>query len=183
MFLYGSPALDYVFAMLEIMNELDLGRKTYKTSGRIRTPSNFMKLYRELQILNVNAMNIYAPVVLPTVQWLFSLWVVFCSYGFLKLSGLFAFTTCVCVVGLLLFLVVLFTILAEMEVRSRTVLTNWAGQGQSKILEKYLRSCKSIRVTMGTFYYADHGMVLTMLSFITESTVNLLVLKICESCH
>ncbi|CAG7821627.1 unnamed protein product [Allacma fusca] len=177
MYLHGLPAVEYVYAVLEIMDELELGKKTYKTSGNLRTPSNFMKLYRELQILNANAMNIYAPVVLPATQWLFSMWILYCIYGFLKLSGPFAFITFVSAMALVIFLLVLFTILAEVEVRTRTVLASWAGQGQSKILETYLRSCKSIRISIRTFYYVDHGMVLTMLKFITEFTVNLIVVE------
>ncbi|CAG7725297.1 unnamed protein product [Allacma fusca] len=159
------------------MDELKFGRLDYKTSSSLQTPSNFMKTYRELQILNANLMNIYAPFVLPATQWTFMLVSVFTIYGFIKLSGLVAFVMCVTAIAIVIFLLVMFTVLAEVEVRSREALISWRCHSESKILRTFLRSTKSIRFYVGTFYYVDSAMVLTMLKFIIECTVDLIMLN------
>ncbi|CAG7717669.1 unnamed protein product [Allacma fusca] len=149
---------------------------TYTTSSCLRTPSNFMKTYRELQILNANVMNIYSPLALLAAQWLFMAVCILNIYGFIKLSSPFDIIMGVTAIGLLLFLVVLFTILALVEVRSSEVLRSWNYQRQTKILKTFIPSTTSVRVYIGTFYYVDQGMVLMMLKFITECTVDLIVL-------
>ncbi|CAG7719213.1 unnamed protein product [Allacma fusca] len=157
------------------MDELELGRETYTTNDDLRTPSNFMKFYRELQILNGNYMNTFA-IILPASQWLYVILSVYYIYGFIKLSGSISFFSFAAATNLVTVLVVLFTALAKLEVRSREVLLSWGCQGQSQILNRFVRSSKSIRSYIGTFYFVDHAMVLTMLQFIAESTVDLLVI-------
>ncbi|CAG7785180.1 unnamed protein product [Allacma fusca] len=177
MFCQAFPAIEYVFGLLEIMNEMELGRNRYRTRDCLRTPKEFMKIWRELQILNVNCMYNYATIVVPANQWLFSIWCVYCIYGFIKLDGPFAFITFVAAVLILTYLIVMFSVLAQVQLRSTQVLNSWGSQRQSLLFKKFLRSTRSIKIYIGSFYFVDHGMVLNMLKFISESTVNLIVVN------
>ncbi|CAG7716295.1 unnamed protein product [Allacma fusca] len=176
MHLYSFPAIELVFSVLEILDEMKVGGTIYTTKNSLRTPSNFMKLYRELQVLNVNACNVYSPLALPATQWLFSIWIIFCIYGCIKFSGPFAFIMFVGAINVIVALVGILSLMAEVDVRSKQLLRSWNGHSKSDLLKHFIRSSQSIRLYIGTFYYIDHGMVLTMLKFISECTVNLIIL-------
>ncbi|CAG7832317.1 unnamed protein product [Allacma fusca] len=176
-FCLAFPMFGYVFTFMEILDELELDRPRYTTMDYLRTPAEFMKIWRDLQVLNTNATNICSSIVLPANHWLFCILTIYCIYGVIKLHGGISVLMLLGATMTLMSLVVVYSALAKIHVRSRQVLISWNNKRQSLLTNKFLHSCVSMKIYVSSFYYIDHGMILTMLKIITESTVNLVVLN------
>ena len=66
--------------------------------------------------------------------------------------------------------------LGDVYQNSVEVLATWSQQeGNSLLLRKFIRSTRPVRVEIGSYFYADRSMVLTLLDIITQNTFSLLL--------
>ncbi|CAG7786856.1 unnamed protein product [Allacma fusca] len=69
----------------------------------------------------------------------------------------------------------IFKHLAQIYESSAPTLESWRETKGSVWFQKYLRACKPLRVVVGSFYYADNTLILTMISVISANAASMIV--------
>ena len=82
-------------------------------------------------------------------------------------------TRALCYVG---FLVVFFRSLGEVLDSSEQVLAQQKRNRSDKWFRQFHRSCWALKFEIGGLYFADPPMLLTMVSFVIQNVVNMLML-------
>ncbi|CAG7784816.1 unnamed protein product [Allacma fusca] len=155
---------------------MQLRRDRYTTFDDLRRPMDFVQTYNALQILNAKAMYLNSGLVLPVNQWVYLFVASYCIYGAVKLEGLFAAVMVVSAFIMLYYLAVVFTIFAKIHSISEELLHSWRKEQQNSFIRKTLTSFKPISIWIGSYYYCDQPMVLSMFQSILEGAVDLLML-------
>lgn len=81
------------------------------------------------------------------------------------------------IVGLLslIITVIEFQNFATLYEHSAKVLRSWKDAPKRKWFVKYSRACRPLNVRVGSYYYADESMILTILSTVVSVTANLVL--------
>ena len=69
---------------------------------------------------------------------------------------------------------------AQVHDMSANVLLRWRRVGKGHVplwFPRFLKSCKNVSVPVGNFFYIDRGLVLTILSVVTDSSASLILAK------
>ena len=166
-YLYSTVAIAYIST---VQHALEVLRWTDRMSiGRFR------REHRTLEVLQCNMNDL--------VRWL--MWaeevilittVVFGLCGSVWAEGFRSIRLFIVAAFALSFLVTIWTGLGALYESSVEVLTVWKAQtGLPLDARKFLRSTRPIRVEIGSYFYADRPLVLTLLGVITENTFNVLL--------
>ena len=75
----------------------------------------------------------------------------------------------------ILYLRMAYKVLAQFFDISQATLQSWKQSSQDQWFRRFLVSCQPIKMKIGSLYYVDRGMVLTLLAIIVDSTVSLLL--------
>ncbi|CAG7822645.1 unnamed protein product, partial [Allacma fusca] len=140
-----------------------------------RSPSQFQKEFQRLQILQGlynmlwSASNVGIEVVTLGAASL-------SFYGAVRLSGTRAVHQLVVAVFGTTFLINIWDNMGHVSEISSEILQSWNGMdGGAVWFKKYLKSLQPIRVYIGSFFYADRGIKLTILSILLDQTSSLLL--------
>ena len=112
-----------------------------------------------------------------------------CAYGVVRLEGFTALAVGVFGLDMATVLMVIVSTLASVSHASKRVLVKM-GQcerggtgshrggmnGYRKVIEKSVRGLRELRISMGSCFYYDKGMLLTTLQIILQISVNLILL-------
>ena len=148
-----------------------------------------LRLYKCLQIslqeLNLIFGNLYA-----SIHVLGILLVVSCAYGVVRLEGLLAFGAGLVGLEAAVMTMIIIAVLASANHGSKRVLVAmrtvgrmsarreswWERRGDSKVFVKAVRGLRDLRVSIGSSFYYDKGIVLTTLQIMLKSCVDLILL-------
>ncbi|CAG7829813.1 unnamed protein product [Allacma fusca] len=172
--LWSLVLLPYLFSLYKLLLQLWLGQKSYYTLDSLRSSPNFIHTWRCLEWIQKEFNHIFCPVVLLANKWIF---IFLCVYNFIvvmKVGGIVAGVSILSALACAGELVIVFTFLGMINQTSQEVLGSWKTQPGTH-LQKSIRSMRSLRIYVGTFYFADRGMVLTMLRAVLELTASILV--------
>ncbi|CAG7692572.1 unnamed protein product [Allacma fusca] len=97
-------------------------------------------------------------------------------YGALRSKGLTSLALALESLMLISYLIMAFSAFAHVRKASEMMLVSWKQKQQSKYERTVLRSCPPLQIPVGSFYFCDRGMLVTMLQRIFENVVNLLVM-------
>ncbi|CAL8070812.1 unnamed protein product [Orchesella dallaii] len=168
----------YYFCLMTpfVSQELRMDRKKYKTSDNLRTPKNLIKVYRTVQLLNIEAMFCCGPFIVPQ-QILLSKFIVFNNYMQILYSQQMSWVTA-SLLGFWAFAFTLYwTIVLSfggyLYYHTHKVLLSWKCHGwncraDSKLMAKFRKSCTPITVHHGKTFVIRP---LTVLKFIRGLTV------------
>ena len=131
-------------------------------------------VYRTTQILHKKANYVYA-IILPGHKILFLLACIRSIYGAMKIQSGVRVLLAIVASLILVYLRVTFKILSQFFDLSRECLHAWKRSTQDGCFKRSLKSCQPLKMQIGSFYYVDRGMVLTLFSIIVDSTVSLLL--------
>ncbi|CAG7787060.1 unnamed protein product [Allacma fusca] len=175
-FIYAATGIEGIFTYCYVARELRLGHRSYNTKPELRTTLHFMKVYTEIMILHSLAREIFCPIVIPSHQWIFIVLASFSIFGSIRFKDKFA--VLLMLIGALVtgYLVFAFTMFAYVRKSSLETLRSWKRSRYTPAFRKFLKGCKPFQVYVGSYYFIDMGMVLSMLQGISEMTVNFLVL-------
>ena len=137
------------------------------------TPERFCVEKRTLQVLqcNYNALMRWS---LWTGEMILITIVVFGLCGSVWAEGFQAVRLFVVAIFSLGLLVTFWKGLGAVYETSVEVLALWKHQKRPYV-RKFLRATRPVRVEIGSYFYADGSMVLTLLAIITENTFNVLL--------
>ncbi|CAG7672745.1 unnamed protein product [Allacma fusca] len=139
MYLYAFTNMDSIFLCIEVLQELRLGRREYKTVNDLRTEPKLMKNLRALQILLANSTDVLTPIALPANKWLFLCACVYFIYGAIRISGLFALLMFAGATLMLVYLRCVFAVLADIPACYEKMLRSWMTTTESREMKGFLR--------------------------------------------
>ncbi|CAG7710719.1 unnamed protein product [Allacma fusca] len=167
------PSVPWMFYEVEILEQLAYDNWTKKAE---RSARDFLKIYREFNVLQKEAQCFFGPIVLPSFQICAMIIATYSIYGAIRLHGII-----IIFLGFLGFIVLLtllvgFTRFGHVYMHSLDALEGWKVNCRDKRFTKILKSFAPIRIRFQNQYYADPGLVLTIFATIFQSVVNLLVI-------
>ncbi|CAG7823338.1 unnamed protein product [Allacma fusca] len=173
-FLNAFPGIDMLYCARFVIRELRLYLNHYDTKGNLRTVEEFTKLYRAFQILHHSVTDVWSPLVVPAHSWLF---VAISSLGLyigLRFTGIALILGLAVGTNVLNYLIFVFTKAANLRESWETTLRSWRRQNHSLYFRKFLKSCQPEKINVGSLYFCDKGMVMTMIECVFKNTITLL---------
>ncbi|CAG7821480.1 unnamed protein product [Allacma fusca] len=140
-----------------------------------RNPSWFQKEFQRLQILQglYNTLWSTSNAGIEVVGLASASLAYYCA---VRLTGTRAVHQLVVAVFCTTFLINIWDNMGKLSEISSEIIQSWKGMdGGAMWFKKYLKSLQPIRVYIGSFFYADRGIKLTILSILLDQTSSLLL--------
>ncbi|CAG7683986.1 unnamed protein product [Allacma fusca] len=176
--IYCNPGIEYVFALVYILKEMEIGPKKgkYTTRSRLRSVQDFILNYRALQVLHAKAMYVYSPIVLPANEWSYIVLATYSILGAVRSGGIVALIFTGSGFLLLYYLFTVFLMFSKVYQTSESVIRSWKREKHLPWVSKVVKSLTPITISVGGHYFVDHGMMLQMYRSVLKGTSDLLML-------
>ncbi|CAG7732849.1 unnamed protein product [Allacma fusca] len=176
--IYSFPGIEYVFALVYMLKEMEIGPKKgeYTTRSRLRSAQDFILNYRALQVLHAKAMYVYSPIVLPANEWSYIFLATYSIFGAVRSDGIMALIFMSSGFLLLYYLFTVFLVFSKVYQTSESVIRSWKREKHLPWVSKALKSLTPITISVGGHYFVDHGMMLQMYRSVLKGTSDLLMI-------
>lgn len=180
----GSIILVYLFYVsLFVKKELEMGRAKYKSNDSLRSISNMMHVYRSFQVLQTCAMS-FMGIFLVMCNAVFMMCALYANFILIRhwhslqpmTKATFGLGSPV-LIGFWGFILDLGRVFSD---GSRKVLLswktyNWGNATDAKLMSKFRKSCKPIRVSYGSQFVVGKTSVLRFLKGVVRGTLRALL--------
>ncbi|CAG7829580.1 unnamed protein product [Allacma fusca] len=168
--LYGFPLLLYISNTISSLRAISVKRNAMsKVKKHIR-------IYKEITLTLQLWDFIYGPFVLPSYKFAVLVGIVVSNYGFVKLGGWPKYMRGLRAVYNIAYALFNFRAFARVNSVSKETLQGWRQVCLRDLDRKTSRSLMTLRIHIGSLYFVDTVMILTMVHTVIEFTVNMLVL-------
>ncbi|CAG7723452.1 unnamed protein product, partial [Allacma fusca] len=123
--IYVPIGIDSLFTFCFIIQELSLGLEKYETTDSLRTESEFIRIYRQMEILATSEMEILWRIALPAFVFLYQVLVVVSICASIKSGGLMSAGIFLLTLMLVVSLVITVKLPARIRQYSETMLESW----------------------------------------------------------
>ncbi|CAG7831961.1 unnamed protein product [Allacma fusca] len=174
-YFYNFTIIVYLFGMQQILQCLrhDLGGR--RTFEHMASHSFVLRReFRSLQLLQGHFNQLFK-VYLAQLQLLLIITITLGYFAGFSLQGSRGFQTSFLATMFLLIFVTMWNYLAEVHVRSNSVLQGWQVTRGLPEMSQFLNSCRPISTKIGDFLHADKALVLGSLAVIIDLTTTMLL--------
>ncbi|CAG7815351.1 unnamed protein product [Allacma fusca] len=162
---------------VSVLNELS-SKLSYVTRNSLRQPDELLKTYWCIKLLLIWFLKIYVDFISLGMKTFLISWIVFCTFGAVRMHGLTSFALGFMATFSFGFLIFAFTVFAEVPVISSGVIECLRRSSMdNELLRRRIKSLPVITVKLNGLYRVDKGMVLTMMDSVINLTMTLLLLN------
>lgn len=173
-----------VLIMPLFVNEFRLGKPSYKTSDNLRQAGNLVKMYRAMQLLQINLINELLGRFLVPMQSVATILFVFSSFMLIRHGKTLDTLSC-CLMGSWAFLATTFwggVLLIGGILHSKGLKTlgswkkyQWKNRMERKVMGKFGKSCKPVMISFGKAYVIRKATFLIFIRGLTRGLMRVLL--------
>ncbi|CAG7670669.1 unnamed protein product [Allacma fusca] len=165
-----------------LLTALELSHRSSKyTTGHLRGRMIKLQIYQAVRIVMIFWNGVFGAVIIPVLQLLSSFLIVIGFCGAIRMEGFqslaLAFGSCC----LLTFVVVGFSILAEIDLRSSQLIYEWTSEEFAENCSKWfqckVKSLPPLKCVIGSMFFVDKPMILTLVGSLVDNTVTFLIMN------
>ncbi len=159
---------------IELISYCRRNLKDAETIPKLRHLQNFIKTYRELQVLHNVCNSYFQSLFFPAHKFILVNISVIGIYGSIKVPGPRSIIMTVGATMSLMYLSLLFRRMGKLYEKSVEVLHSWKGE-RGKYIKKFVLGSKPIRVKIGFYYYVRKTTVIIIWSTVLNFSTNMLL--------